>query len=250
MIDPTSNLPASEPLVLTAQAPPFRPRTGTFIVLAFLLLIWPGVSMLLYLVQDEPIDFDKYDPVLFVYIPTMVILWLILLAVLLALWREQEGLAKIGLGRPRFSHLGQALLFLLLANPILYALEWLLSRFGLPLTTDVEALVAKGADQVWWWLALSVTAAVCEEITFRGYLMTRLKYFSGEWKLPVILSALSFAAGHLYQGMGGFILILLYGAMFGLLFIRTGSLWPGIIAHFIQDFSAIFLYDALKKLGP
>ena len=60
------------------------------------------------------------------------------------------------------------------------------------------------------------------------------------WLIPVILSAVVFGACHAYQGLPGFILLSIYGAMFSILYIRTKSIWPCIIAHFFQDFSALF----------
>ena len=92
------------------------------------------------------------------------------------------------------------------------------------------------------WVAVSFTAGFCEEIAFRGYLMTRLRILlkSKSWLIPVLVSSVVFGVCHAYQGWPGLIVITTYGAMFALLYIRTGSLWPCIIAHFFQDFGALF----------
>jgi membrane protease YdiL (CAAX protease family) len=90
---------------------------------------------------------------------------------------------------------------------------------------------------------VSLSAGICEETAFRGYLMSRIR-FVGElksWVLPVVLSSLAFGACHAYQGIPGLIVITVYGSMFAWLYLRTGSLWPCIIAHFFQDFSALFI---------
>ena len=55
------------------------------------------------------------------------------------------------------------------------------------------------------------------------------------------LVAQLFGACHAYQGIPGLIVITVYGALFALLYIRTGRIWPCIIAHFFQDFSALFI---------
>ena len=77
---------------------------------------------------------------------------------------------------------------------------------------------------------------------FRGYLMTRLRLLGkfGGWTIPTIVSAVAFGACHAYQGIPGFIVITCYGVLFALLYIRTGSIWPGILAHFLQDTGALF----------
>ena len=243
-------LPGDTPLMETAS-PRFRPRTGTYLVLGFLIIIYPLVSLVLYFLQDKELDINKFDPVLFIYLPTIIILWMIFLTIMLALWREKASFSDIGLARPKPADLFKAIVFLILSNPILIGLQWLLTILGAEFSKETDLIVAQGLHKIWWWLGLCVTAAICEEITFRGYLMTRLKHMIGKgWALPVLLSAFSFATGHLYQGWGGFLLIFVYGLMFGGLYIFTGSLWPGILAHFIQDFSAIFLYEFAKKLGP
>ncbi|HWR82135.1 MAG TPA: CPBP family intramembrane glutamic endopeptidase, partial [Candidatus Deferrimicrobium sp.] len=86
-------------------------------------------------------------------------------------------------------------------------------------------------------------AGVCEETAFRGYLMTRLRLLGRfrSWAIPTVISAVAFGICHAYQGLPGFIVITAYGVMLSILYIRTGSLWPPIIAHFFQDFAALFV---------
>ncbi len=62
------------------------------------------------------------------------------------------------------------------------------------------------------------------------------------WTVPVIISSVAFGACHYsYQGLPGLILITVYGLLLALLFVRTGRLWPCIVAHFFQDFLAMFV---------
>lgn len=243
--------PLPPPLSSEPITPRFQPRTGTYIVLGFLIVMYPMVSLMLYLMQDNDLDIDKFDPVLFIYLPTIIILWMIFLAITLALRREKEPFSAIGFGRPKPTDLAKAIVFLIVSNLVLFGLQWFLTMLGAEFSKETDLIVAQGVHNIWWWLALCVTAAICEEVTFRGYLMTRLKHIIGkDWKWPVLISAFSFGMGHLYQGWGGLVLIFVYGLLFCGLYLYTGSLWPGILAHFIQDFSAIFLFEITKKLGP
>lgn len=219
------------------------PRLGTYLLLIFLVVVWPIVGLLLMAVDTSQIDFDRFDPVIFIYLPTMIMQWLMFLAVALALWRENAGFASIGFTPIRRSHVTIAVGFFITANIILAGLQYLLIQMGLPISKDVDKIVAGGGRLIWWWLAVSVTAAVCEEVCFRGFILTRLRQvLGGDWRRPVLLATIAFAAGHTYQGWGGLILMLVYGAMFCGLFLYTKSLWPGIIAHFIQNFSAVLIY--------
>lgn len=219
----------------------FTPRLGTYILLVFLAVVWPGLSLLLLIVGGGDLSLDMVDPVRFIYIPTIIIEWLIVLAVALGVYREKSSFASIGLVRPKFVDLRNAILFLIGANIVLTPLEIALSAVGLSVNQNVDVLVQQAGQAFWWWLAISATAGFCEEVAFRGYLVTRLRgiFPRGGWVLPLVVSSFAFAAGHGYQGVGGLILLFFLGAMFCGLFLYTKSLWPAILAHFIQDFSAV-----------
>lgn len=222
--------------------PPFTIRLGTYLTLAFLLLIWPAASLFMWVMGNTEIDLSRLDAVKFIFLPTIVIQWLTFASVLIAVRHEKAGLASLGYGRFKLSFIPATLLFLVVSNGVLYALELFLKIWGLAIDPQVDIIIKQAGHSLWWWAALSATAAVCEETIFRGYLLTRLRHVGGgEWLLPVALATLSFASGHIYQGLGGFILIFVYGLLFCALYIFTGSLWPGIIAHFLQNFTAVFV---------
>jgi membrane protease YdiL (CAAX protease family) len=226
-------------------APSFQPRLGTFILLFFLIVIWPTLGLSMLLLDDTSIDWDLYDPVYFIFLPTIILQWFFFLAIALGIYRENSDFRSIGFVRIKISDIFYAVGFLIISNLILSAMQLFLSLFNLSVSPDVDVLVEKAGESVWWWLAVSVTAAVCEETAFRGYILTRVKgvFRKSRWVLPVVLSTFAFASGHSYQGVGGLILLFAYGLMFCGLYLYTKSLWPCILAHFIQNFSAIFLYE-------
>jgi membrane protease YdiL (CAAX protease family) len=224
---------------------PFIPRLGTYILLFFLLVMWPAIGLTLLVLGETDLQLDKFDPVLFLFLPTIIIQWLIFLAVGLGVYRENSSFRSIGFARPKLSDVGKAVLFLLGSNLILAGLQLLLESAGMGISRDVDILVGKARESAWWWLAISITAAICEETVFRGYIITRVRgiFRHGGWLIPTLMSSFSFATGHTYQGTAGLIILFAYGLMFCALFLYTKSLWPGILAHFIQDFSAIFIYQ-------
>ncbi|MFH1701089.1 MAG: type II CAAX endopeptidase family protein [Candidatus Zixiibacteriota bacterium] len=222
---------------------PYRTSIGTYIVLVFLILVFPGLNIIIALLFDNEINLDLFDPVWFFFVPTMAMLWMIALAVLLAIWREKAPLSSIGLGKFKLSYLGYALLFIIASNITLAVVQIFLETLGIGFSANIEEILKKAQEHIWWWLAISISAAICEEVSFRGYVMTRIKGLTGwGWTVPILVSSMAFATGHLYQGLGGFLVILIYGTMFAVLYALTRSIWPGILAHFIQDFSAIFFY--------
>ncbi len=239
-------LPNSEPAYNVSpegQKPErsFTPRLGTYILLVFLVIVLPGLSLLVLIVGSNNISLDMVDPVKFIYIPTIIIEWLIVLAVALGIRREKSSAASIGLVRLKLIDVPTAIVFLIAANIALRPLEMLLSAVGLPVSENVNVLVEHAGQSFWWWLALSATAGFCEEVAFRGYIFTRIRgiFPKGGWVLAIGVSSAAFAAGHGYQGVGGLILLFFLGAMFCGLFLYTKSLWPAILAHFLQDFSAV-----------
>jgi membrane protease YdiL (CAAX protease family) len=228
-----------------SQAPPeplFRKSRLSYLTLFFLLIFWPVSSIVFVTNPSEILKALSLSPIYLVYLPTMLIQWLVFFLIFVTTYREHTGLRGIGFKRIRAIDFLWAIAFLLASNLILSLLSLLLKAMHLEIPGELELILPKTANERILWVLLSITAGICEEAAFRGYLITRIKIFGRTkgWVLPVVLASLAFGSGHAYQGLGGFLLISIYGAMFALLFLRTGSLWAPIIAHFFQDFSAIF----------
>lgn len=98
-----------------------------------------------------------------------------------------------------------------------------------------DFLLPHKAGELVVWIALSVSAGICEEAIFRGYLQRQFAAFTRSAPAGIILSAIAFGAGHAYQGSRMTVLIALYGLMFGLLAHWRSSVRPGMIAHAWQD---------------
>lgn len=210
-----------------------------FVFIAF----YPALSMLGFAEDPATLLKNMEEGVLVaVLIITILFQWFLFIINYLAVYRERTGLAGIGLGRIRLVHVAWAIAFLLAANLVLSGLAWLLAQIGLPLSGEIMMLVPKEIPGKIVWVAVSFTAGFCEEVGFRGYLMSRLRliFKTQSWVVPTIISALAFGVCHAYQGWPGLILLTIYGAMFSFLYIRTGSLWPCVIAHSLQDLGALF----------
>ena len=82
-------------------------------------------------------------------------------------------------------------------------------------------------------LTIAIVPAICEELLFRGVLLSWLKNSFGNKHLAVWLSAIVFSAIHVQ--FFGFFPRMLLGVYLGYLFLWTGSLWTSIIAHFLNN---------------
>jgi membrane protease YdiL (CAAX protease family) len=93
------------------------------------------------------------------------------------------------------------------------------------------------------WILLSLTAGLCEEILYRGFLIRFLH--DGSLALPIwgalALSSLCFGLGHAYQGRKGVVTSTIAGLGFGLLFLLSGSLIPGIVLHALIDLQMVYV---------
>jgi membrane protease YdiL (CAAX protease family) len=110
-----------------------------------------------------------------------------------------------------------------------------------------KSMYPKTLPELGVFVLLAVCAGFCEEIIFRGYLQRQFTAWTGNVWAGVVLQAIVFGAGHIYQGYKGVIVISVYGAMFGVLAALRKSLRPGIMQHCAQDsFSGIAVWAAQK----
>jgi uncharacterized protein len=115
--------------------------------------------------------------------------------------------------------------------------------------TVIESIAPRSALQLLGWLAVSVTAGFCEEHVFRGYLLPQVIAWLRAAGSPAFLaSAIAVAATsilfgslHLYEGLGGAILIAFLGAFYAVLALRFGNLRALILAHSMLDFFIVVL---------
>ena len=85
------------------------------------------------------------------------------------------------------------------------------------------------------FILLAITAGLCEEFLFRGFVMAAL-YRAGavNW-LAVVVSSAMFGVAHLYQGRGGSVGTGILGTIFALIRIACHSLLPVVVWHAALD---------------
>jgi membrane protease YdiL (CAAX protease family) len=86
------------------------------------------------------------------------------------------------------------------------------------------------------FVAVSLTAGICEETLYRGYLT---HYLIRDWRLGVatalLLQAFVFGLAHCYQGLRGVFLTAFLGFWFAVLYWATGSLLMPMAIHAAVD---------------
>ncbi|MFZ1501525.1 MAG: CPBP family intramembrane glutamic endopeptidase, partial [Nitrospira sp.] len=131
--------------------------------------------------------------------------------------------------------------------------EWVLGRIAEPLNLISHWTEWFDADLVWGapsTLVVSlieyvVFAPVFEELAFRGLLfgVFRRRF---QWGVAAMLSAALFALAHGY-GLIGFLSVFWSGLIWAWAYERTGSLWPGMIGHAINNLLVCLSVMALLR---
>jgi membrane protease YdiL (CAAX protease family) len=86
-----------------------------------------------------------------------------------------------------------------------------------------------------------VAGGIKEEMQ-RAFILNRFRtYLGGAW-IGLLLWSLVFGMGHYAQGVQGIVIASLYGLLFGLLYLLSGSLVAPITAHAVYDTMAILFF--------
>jgi membrane protease YdiL (CAAX protease family) len=139
------------------------------------------------------------------------------------------------------------------------ALQWLnLRRVGRlsveargPLQALAERILPQSTVELLPYLALAVTAGLCEEFLYRGFAMAVLVRVGLQAWAVVLLSSALFGLAHSYQGRGGIVMTFLIGLILGASRMAYNSLIPAIFWHTAVDVVAGMAGPRyLRQTGP
>lgn len=94
-------------------------------------------------------------------------------------------------------------------------------------------------------LVIGVSAAVCEEVMFRGLIQKGYRKFG----IAVSIGITSVLFGLLHRDIQKAVSTILLGALIGFIVYRTGSIFTGMIAHFTNNASAVILSFMASKMS-
>ena len=107
----------------------------------------------------------------------------------------------------------------------------------------VAVLLPRTRREKTWWIAVSASAGICEELAYRGLLLALLAAFFPclpDWGV-VIVGAAIFGFAHLYQGAAGVIGTGMIGFLLGAIYLLSGTLLLPIVLHTLIDARAALL---------
>jgi len=112
-------------------------------------------------------------------------------------------------------------------------------------TVSIAHLLPRGALELSLWAGVAITAGICEELIFRGYLQRQFALRTGRPTLALAMQAALFGAAHLYQGVQTSVLIAFAGLLFGAVALWRRNLRPGMMAHTAIDLLPVLVYRLL-----
>jgi uncharacterized protein len=102
---------------------------------------------------------------------------------------------------------------------------------------SVESVLPHNARELRAFGWLSITAGVCEELLYRGYLIAYFTAFV-DWWPAAGLAAIAFALAHAYQGATGVLKTGAVGVIMGTLYLLSGSIWGPMLLHAMVDITS------------
>ena len=168
-----------------------------------------------------------------------------LLLLIVILRSRRETIRSLGLLWERWkSHLllglGLVPVFFLINALVAFAFRVYLPKYYIeenPLTEIIQT-----PQQLALFIISALVAGGIKEELQRAFIISRFRsYLGGAW-LGLVLWSLAFGAAHYVQGVQGIAIATLYGFIFGIVYLLSGSVIAPIVAHGAYDTLALLAY--------
>jgi len=166
------------------------------------------------------------------YVSSILSLWLLVAATIGVSFASGYAAADLGL-----VHVG-ALRTIAIATLLTVAGITTLFLFRLAGMTEapiMRELIPVTAQERVLFVGVSLTAGICEEIIFRGFLIHVLHGATGSLLIALLLSSGAFGVSHAYQQPAGALRATLLGLLLALPLVIDGSVVPAMVGHAVID---------------
>jgi membrane protease YdiL (CAAX protease family) len=184
------------------------------------------------------------------YVFNSLFLWTLTIVVLLNWWFHGRSASVMGITQsPRFT---SAVLIMTIGVITLYILDIFIvtkseATPDKKLWTEIAPFLPAKHSELPAYIFMCITAGICEEIIFRGFLIPYAKTFFTTDLPAVIIPAAVFAAVHFYQRTAAVIKIFMLSVIFGFIFLESGSLWIVMFLHFGIDLAGGLIVLKYRK---
>jgi membrane protease YdiL (CAAX protease family) len=223
-----------------------QPQIASWRHLVGFLLITVGVLALGLLAQHAPAgggtgasggQLGPHSQAIHVYLVAILMDWALLYYCWIGVHHRGGNLATLSGGRWTSSQsvaadLCIALPFWVLWEGTAYGVSRLMGPSN---AKSVDSLLPQSAIEILIWICTSITAGVCEEMAFRGYVQRQFHALTGNIVAAVLAQAVLFGLGHFYQGWKNVVVITTLGVLYGALAAWRRNLRANVIAHAWSD---------------
>lgn len=139
------------------------------------------------------------------------------------------------LNLPRWWTLPAAAVLAVAVHPMAAVMQEIVQRLYPPTEAMRQAMQLRfDPDPSWWQLCLVIafTPAICEELAFRGFILSGLRHLGHKWQ-AIAISSIFFAVTH--QEFHQSIVAGVMGLVLGFLAVQSGSLMVCSVFHFVHN---------------
>ncbi len=165
------------------------------------------------------------------------IIMVLLPALILALLTTSRPARTLNMNKPPLFSLPAAGLLAVALFPLVIALQLFMGQLFEPRVEvqQYSAILEAKLGEAPMWLAvllIGLLPAFCEELTFRGFVLSGFRHMGHKWR-AIAFTAFFFAVAHplLEQKINAFFL----GIMLGYLAVQTGSVWTPMVYHCVHN---------------
>jgi len=182
-----------------------------------------------------PADFNGFLKIALVTQLAVIAAPALLMTVILSSSIRQTLLLRL----PSWRMLAAAALLAVVLHPVVNYLQVLVTRLY-PVSEEVKQIMERFfREPPSFWLlvlAIAVVPAVCEELAFRGFILSGFRHLGHKWR-AIIYSALLFGLTHaiLQQSL----IACLVGVVIGYVAVQTGSIIPCMVFHVLHNSLAL-----------
>lgn len=244
--------------VESPEVPQGAPQIASWKHFAGFLLIGAGVVGLGFLAQHAPTgggagassgQLGRHSQAIHVYLAAILMDWVLLYYCWAGVRRRGGNLRTLSGGRwtswkSLATDVGIAVPFWVLWEAAAYGVHWLL---GPSAARSVDSLLPQSLLEILIWIATSISAGICEEMAFRGYVQKQFHALTGSVVMAVLAQGLVFGLFHSYQGWKNVIVISVLGVLLGILAAWRRNLRTNIMVHAWADVWSGWLSSVVRR---
>ncbi|MDP9174404.1 MAG: CPBP family intramembrane metalloprotease [Planctomycetota bacterium] len=220
-------------------------------ILGFGIMGWASTNLVFALIVRSlgmPISHGKLSDKEQVLLSCAIFLTVFIILIIASVNLRKEGIKRLGIGWNRFPRgVAGGILGIIVILPLMFHVsDWneiILKRLHQPVDEHYLLRILGSLPQTWlrWSIAFSavILAPLAEELFFRGYLQTAVRYATNQPWLAIFCSALAWAAVHPSFEM---LPIFFLGISLGYIYERSANLWTCIVVHALFNATSLGIF--------